>query len=136
MRKENDLVVMASGKAIAASKSCTIQESCETKEAGMKGSGQWKQYIAGRKSWTVETSFLVGNVTTIKSLLLQTGTKVTLSWKMRGEGAGTQSGAADAQGEGADTMTGTAIVTACKISGTRGSLVQGSFTFKGTGELR
>ena len=122
MRKGNDLVVMAGGKAIAASKSCTIQESCETKEAGMKGSGQWKQYIAGRKSWTVETSFLVGNVTTIKSLLLQTGTKVTLNWKMRGEGA--------------DTMTGTAIVTACKISGTRGSLVQGSFTFKGTGELK
>ena len=35
----------------------------------------------------------------------------------------------------ADTMGGDAILTSCKISGTRGNLVQGSFSFKGTGEL-
>ena len=33
------------------------------------------------------------------------------------------------------TMGGDAILTSCKISGTRGNLVQGSFSFKGTGEL-
>ena len=110
MKKGNDLIVKVGGTAVAASKSCTIQESCETKEAGMKGSGKWKQYI------------LVGEVTTIKSLMSQTGTKVSLSWQMRDDET--------------DTMCGEAIVTVCKISGTRGNLVQGSFTFKGTGEMK
>lgn len=122
MKKGNDLIVKVGGTAVAASKSCTIQESCETKEAGMKGSGKWKQYIPGRKGWEVSTSFLVGEVTTIKSLMSQTGTKVSLSWQMRDDEK--------------DTMSGEAIVTVCKISGTRGNLVQGSFTFKGTGEMK
>ena len=49
------------------------------------------------------------------------GGRLSLSWKMRDDAA--------------DTMGGDAILTSCKISGTRGNLVQGSFSFKGTGEL-
>ena len=98
------------GKAVAASKSCTVETNCETKEAGMSGTGSWKRYITGRKSWQVSVSYLVGDTT------------VSLSWKMRDDEA--------------DTMSGDAILTSCKISGTRGNLVQGSFSFKGTGELK
>ena len=54
-------------------------------------------------------------------LLGKVGATVSLSWKMRDDAA--------------DTMGGDAILTSCKISGTRGNLVQGSFSFKGTGEL-
>ena len=120
------------GKAVAASKSCTVETNCETKEAGMSGTGSWKRYITGRKSWQVSVSYrkswqvsvsyLVGDSATIKSLLGKVGTTVSLSWKMRDDEA--------------DTMSGDAILTSCKISGTRGNLVQGSFSFKGTGELK
>ena len=79
----------------------------------MSGTGSWKRYITGRKSWQVSVSY--------KSLLGKVGATVSLSWKMRDDAA--------------DTMGGDAILTSCKISGTRGNLVQGSFSFKGTGEL-
>ena len=84
----------------------------------MSGTGSWKRYITGRKSWQVSVSY---DTTTIKSLLGKVGATVSLSWKMRDDAA--------------DTMGGDAILTSCKISGTRGNLVQGSFSFKGTGEL-
>ena len=45
------------GKAVAASKSCTVETNCETKEAGMSGTGSWKRYITGRKSWQVSVSY-------------------------------------------------------------------------------
>ena len=122
MKKGNDLIVKVGGKAVAASKSCTVETNCETKEAGMSGTGSWKRYITGRKSWQVSVSYLVGDSATIKSLLGKVGATVSLSWKMRDDEA--------------DTMSGDAILTSCKISGTRGNLVQGSFSFKGTGELK
>lgn len=122
MKKGNDLIVLVGGIPVAASKSCTIQTSCQTKEVGMKGTGAWKSYIPGRKEWEVSVSYLVGDATTIKSLLGKTGTTVDLTWKTRGDSA--------------DTAGGKAIVTESRISGTRGNLVQGSFTFKGTGEMK
>ena len=121
MKKGNDLIVSVDGVAVAASKSCTVETGCQTKEAGMKGTGCWKQYVAGRKDWEVSASWLVGDSTKIKSLLSRTGQRVRLSWKMRDDAS--------------DTMGGDALVTVCKVSGTRGNLVQGSFTFKGTGAL-
>lgn len=121
MKKGNDLIIMYGGVAIAAAKSCTVQTDCQTKEVGMSGTGAWERYISGRKRWEVSVSYLVGDETAIKDLIAKTGKTVELKWKMRDEET--------------DTMGGKAIVTACKISGTRGNLVQGSFTFKGTGEL-
>lgn len=121
MKKGYDLLVLADGKAVASSTSCDIDTGCETKEVMMAGSGAWKRFIAGRKSWSVSTSFLVGDATTIKSLVQKIGTTVTLKWKMREDDT--------------DSMSGKAIINSCKISGTRGSLVKGSFSFKGTGEL-
>ena len=80
-----------------------------------------KEELAGERELQVSVSYLVGDTTTIKSLLGKVGATVSLSWKMRDDAA--------------DTMGGDAILTSCKISGTRGNLVQGSFSFKGTGEL-
>ena len=119
MKKGNDLIVTVDGTAVAASRSCTIDTECATKEVGMKGSGAWRRYVATRKSWEVSTTYLVGDATAIKSLMGKAGATVDVRWRMRDDEA--------------DTMGGKAIVTACKISGTRGNLVQGSFTFKGTG---
>lgn len=121
MKKGNDLIITIDGVAVAASRSCTVQVDCNTKEVGMKGSGGWKRYIATRKGWTVNVSYLVGDATRIMDLLSRVGQTVDASWKMRDNVT--------------DTLGGKAIVTECKVSGTRGSLVQGSFTFKGTGEL-
>ena len=122
MKKGYDLIVSADGTAVAASKSCTIEISCDTKEVGMKGTGAWKRYLAHRKSWEVSTSFLVGDASTIRERVLQVSKTVKLQWSTRGSET--------------DTMSGSAIVTACKVSGIVGNLVQGSFTFKGTGELK
>ena len=123
MEKGNDLIVLEDGRPLAASKSCSIDVSMETQEVALAGSGSSKSYIAGRKSWTVTTNHLVGEGTKINDLLNKVGRVFTLTWQMR------------ADTEGAGRMGGKAICTQCKITATRGNLIQGSFTWKGTGDL-
>lgn len=55
-----NLIVSANGKAIAAAKSCVID--IQTKEVEVTGpySGRWEEYRAGRMTWKVNTSGLVG----------------------------------------------------------------------------
>ena len=54
-----NLIIKNDGVAVAAAKSCTIEVQAEDIEVSSPLTGQWKKYIAGRKSWKVDVSGLV-----------------------------------------------------------------------------
>lgn len=104
---------------IAATKSNEMQTDCETIEISSPSVGDWRTYMAGRKSWSVQVSFLVTAASNIRQLL-NVGTSYTIVMRDRNN---------------TSSVSGSAIMTTCKISATRGNLVTGSFVFKGTGAL-
>ena len=115
----NNILVYLNGTAIAGTKSNEIQTDCDTIEVTNASSAQWRQFMAGRKQWTVSTGFLVLAGADIKKLL-NVGTTYTLRFRDRA---------------GTSILQGQAIMKHCKISAARGSLATGSFTFQGSGEL-
>lgn len=123
--KGNDLIVSDDSGALAASKSCTVNVSGETIEISSPDQGNWKEYIAGMKSWSASTTHLVkadgATGAPIKNLLLRVGKTYTLTFKMNGYSN--------------DTFTGKAICKSFKVTATRGSLINCSLEFTGTGAL-
>lgn len=105
---------------VACTKSHDITVTCEEIEVSSPAQGQWREYIAGRKSWEISTSWLLVSQG-FKAQMLKPGTSLTITIGSRGTSA--------------DRLTGTVLVTQAKITATRGNLVQGSFTFKGSGAL-
>lgn len=117
------MIISVDGAALAASKSCGVDMNVDTKEIALAGAGTSKSYIAGRVSWSITTNHLVGDTDKVEDMLKRVGKVFELSVNMRSS--------PDAE----KNMRGIAICTQCKITGTRGSLIQGSFTWKGTGPL-
>jgi predicted secreted protein len=115
----NNILVYLNGTAIAGTKSNEIQTECDMIEVTNQNSAQWRQYLAGRKNWSVSTGFLVLAAADTKKLL-NVGTTYTLRFRDRA---------------GTSIIQGQAIMKQCKISAARGSLATGSFTFQGSGEL-
>ena len=114
----NNLIIYVDGVAVAAAKSCTV-----TMEVGgidTAGSGRTKASMPTVKDWSVKTSVLV---TSLNGHFALNG-KVRLSVAVVDGGEPTT-----------DRMTGEAIVTSANVSAAVGNLVQGSFSFKGTGAL-
>lgn len=103
---------------IAGTRSNEILVDGELIEVSSPTQGQWREYIIGRREWSVTVGWLVLTNAAVQKLLY-----VNQSYTLKFRTTGTA------------YLTGTAIMTNCKISATRGSLVQGSFTFKGTGAL-
>ena len=118
-----DLLILLNDVAIANSKSCDINVNYEALETSSPDDGYAKHFIPGRMSWKVTTSYLVeAEGSPIKSHLSVPGKIFTIKVKSRDLSD--------------DVMTGHAICTNCKITGTKGNLTQGSFTFQGTGALK
>lgn len=116
----NNILIYKNGSAIAGVITDEIQVGAELIEIGSPTSGQWKDFIVGRKSWSVSVSYLVltnGHITD----LLAVGNSYTLTIRPRSSGA--------------LVVSGTAILKTCKITATKGNLAQGSFQFQGTGQL-
>lgn len=125
MIKGNNIYISlnTSASPFAATRSNEIQSGCETIEISSPTVGDWKQFIAGRKEWSFTVSWLVGNTTAIKNLLT-VGSQLTIHVIARMGNFST-----------IEQLTGNAICTQCKITATRGNIANGSFAFKGTGEL-
>lgn len=104
---------------IAGAKSCEINISADTIEKCSPTSGQWREYVAGRKGWTLNVSYLVstGELPSSKNMV---GTIVTLKMTERTNGTPIQ---------------GTAIVQEWRVVGTLGNLATGAFKFVGSGAL-
>lgn len=120
--KGNNILIYRNGTAIAGTVSNEIQTGAELIEISSPTSGQWKEYITGRKSWSINVSYLVLADNGVRDLL-NVGSSYTL--KFRGRNAADNTG-----------VTGTAILKTCKITATKGNLVQGSFQFQGTSSLQ
>ena len=120
--KGNDLLIALNGTAIAAAKSCDIQTGCDLKEISSPTSSTYRAYKAGRKTWRVTVNFLVNTsglgVLTMKNI----GTTYTLKAYVRNNSS-------------VDYIQGQAILQEAHVTGARGSIVQGSWTFQGTGNI-
>lgn len=117
----NNLILSMNGSAVACSRSFEIDHTADKEEYASPLSGQYRHYRTGMKEWSVNCSWLVGDVSQLQNIL-QVGASVTLLITERGNNIDT-------------LLSGSAIITRCKITATRGNLVQGSFSFTGTGEL-
>lgn len=120
MANGNILIIALNGTAIAGAKSADMDNSCETIEMASASQNTWKKFIAGRKEWTVSVGVLVATVSDAGEDLLKAGTTYTLAVKTRA---------------GSIVVSGSAICTKASVKATRGSLMQGQFTFKGTDAL-
>lgn len=118
-QKGNNIIVLSSGTAIAGVKSDEIQSGAETIEIASATQQDWKEFIAGRKEWSLNTNYLLLADSRLADLL-NVGTVYELAVTDR---------------EGNTTVSGRAILTICKQTHTRGNLCQGTFQFRGTGPL-
>ena len=114
----NNLIIYVDGVAVAAAKSCTV--TMDVGSIDTAGSGRTKASMPTVKDWSVKTSVLV---TSLNGHFALNG-KIRLSVAVVDGGEITT-----------DRMTGEAIVTSANVSAAVGNLVQGSFSFKGTGAL-
>jgi predicted secreted protein len=117
----NNIIVYMGGTAIAGTKSDELKVDCATIKIASATNQDWEHIIAGRKSWSLNVSWLVLANTDVRKALL-VGSSVTIKFKGRN--------ATDANG-----LQGSAIIKTCKITAIRGNLAQGSFTFAGNGPL-
>lgn len=115
----NNVLIYVGGSLVAGTRSDEVQSGCETIEIANPTSGDWRQFIVGRKEWSISQSWLLPAASDLNRLL-QVGTTVTI--RILGRGA-------------AKGLTGQAIVKTCKITNTRGNISNGSFAFQGTGAL-
>lgn len=107
---------------VAATKSNELTTQCETIEKSSASQQDWREYLKGRKEWSMTVSFLVTAVSPSgPTNPLSVGTTYTLRFMNRSSGS--------------DYIQGQAICTQCKITSSRGNLCNGTITFKGTGSL-
>lgn len=125
----NNIYIKANGYTVACTKSNELQVGCETIEIASSSQQGWKEYIAGRKEWSLNVTFLV---TAQKPSDISSGVKDTRNPLAVGA---TYSIVIQNRTSSGDTLSGSAICTKCKITATRGSLCMGSITLKGTGAL-
>ena len=117
-----NLIIYANGEAIAAAKSCTISMSIGDIEAASDTDGKAKTFLPTQKEWTVRCSTLV---TSLIGHFANIGDTIRLSmvvcdWD---------------KNPTHDRLTGDAIVTSASITASVANLVQGNFSFKGSGTL-
>jgi predicted secreted protein len=115
-----NILIYLNGSPIAGSRSDDVQTDGDLIETASPTSGDWKTYLAGRKNWSLNISWLVTDISDINNLLL-VNTTVTVRILGRGASLG---------------LTGTAIVQKCKMSATRGSIANGALTLQGSGPLQ
>ena len=129
----NIILVQLDGHTIAGTKTTEIQVESELIEIASATQGTYREYLTGRKQWqvtvnyllkyaTYQTMFTYPNASMTDALLV--GNSYTLKFMNRAS-----------HYDMPITLKGTAILRTCKITATRGNLIQGTFTFVGNGAL-
>ena len=95
-----------------------IQTGCDTIEKASSSQQDWKEYVAGRKGWTLTVNYLVLASTQVADLLYA-GQLFDITMKSGNT----------------NLLTGTALMTAVKQVATVGNLATGAFTLQGSGAL-
>ena len=106
---------------IGAARTDEIQVDGELMEVANKTSGQWRQFIASRKTWSVQTNHLVTYAANIRELL-SVGTRVKLRIGPATMGTG-------------EYVTGFAWIKSQKLSAPINGLASGVIVFQGDGAL-
>lgn len=120
--KDIILVLSQGGTALASTaiKSQDIQTEADVIEKASSSQQSWREYIAGRKGWSVTLSYLV--LTSEKILdLLKVGQTFSVTMMRTGDNT--------------NKVTGNAILKAVKQTASVGNLAQGSWQLQGTGAL-
>ena len=120
--KDIILVLSQGGTALASTaiKSQDIQTEADVIEKASSSQQSWREYIAGRKGWSVTLSYLV--LTSDKILdLLKVGQTFSVTMKKANDNT--------------NKVTGNAILKAVKQTASVGNLAQGSWQLQGTGAL-
>ena len=112
-----NLILKVNGVAVAGARSCELTVQAEEIEVSSASQGRWREFIAGRKEWTMSCSQLVSEIENNADMVGQT---VSVSFVVKGT---------------SDYLNGVAIVTQWTCTGTIGNLSQGSFRFRGTGDI-
>jgi hypothetical protein len=118
----NNLLIYANGSVVAAAKTCRISTDAELIACASATDGDFRAFKVGKSSWQISVTSLVTNV---RSWFETPDAAIRVSFVVRDE-YGTLMG---------DRMTGQAIVKKAEVSASVGSLMQGQFTFLGTGAL-
>ena len=115
--KGNNLILSIGGTAVGAAKKCDISISCDVIETASPVSGNAREFVASKSEWSASVSGSLTSLTNMKELV---GTTAAITFGTR---------------DGLDQVTGNAIITSAKLTGTRGSLCQYTLSLKGSGEL-
>lgn len=118
-----DIIIYRDGVAIAGTRSNESESQADLIQKSSPNTAEWKEYVAGDKSWMMQTNFLLPAVSNIEEML-NVGNTYTLLFGATGQTDATKHG-----------LAGTAILRQYRITATLGNLVQGTFVFQGTGEL-
>lgn len=95
-----------------------IQTSCDMIEKASASQQDWKEYVAGRNSWTLTVNYLVLASAQVADLLY-VGQTFDITMKSGNS----------------ELLTGSAIITGVKNTSTVGNIAQGGFTLQGSGAL-
>ena len=123
----NNIIVFVSSNngsswtAVAGTKSDDIQVDGEMIEVSSATQADWRDFVAGRKTWSITTSWLLSGVGDVRKVL-DVGTKVKIRIGARTFAASTG-------------LEGFAFVKTCKVSATKNNIAHGQFVFQGTGSL-
>ncbi len=107
---------------IASTKSDTIDALCEKIERASATQQDWREFLAGRKEWSMSVDWLVTAVEDIQKLLFISNI-YTLNVVHRNGNTVTT------------LLTGKALCTRCEVKSQNNGLVTGSFSFSGSGPL-
>lgn len=118
MIKGTDFILLVEGVAIAGGRSCELQTDSELREMSSPYSTEYREFRPGWSSWSVAAGHLVMGSKVMESHVEMVGKEVEISVVCEGE-----------------RLTGKAICTNWVVTGQRGALAQGSFSFLGAGEL-
>lgn len=118
----NNIFIQFSTGYFAGMKSDDIQVMCEGIPVSSPSDGDWQHLIAGRKSWSLTTNYLVTSEGQITPEMV--GQTVTITIIRR-----------SSTGSLLELYRGRALCTNWRLTATRGSLIQGSFQFQGSGPL-
>ena len=65
----NNIIVYKNGTAIAGAKSAEISTSAGVIEVASATSGEWREFIAGRKEWSLSCGYLITANSGVRDLL-------------------------------------------------------------------
>lgn len=125
MNGNNIIVYTYSGSvwvAVASTKSDELSAECDLIEKASASQQEYKEYVTGRKGWSLNVNWLVSAVADIRKVLT-IGTRVKIH-------VGSRSGYSASTG-----VTGFAIIKTCKVNAPNLGLCTGSFVFAGDGPL-